>query len=44
MQLVKEKGIAFVYGSDSHSLTDVGRGYDAFVQDVEVENRKRKIS
>jgi histidinol-phosphatase (PHP family) len=35
IQRVKEKGIAFVYGSDSHSHKDVGRGYDAFVQNVE---------
>ena len=30
MNKVKEKGVKFVYGSDSHSLNDVGRGYDLF--------------
>lgn len=33
MNKVKEKGVSFVYGSDSHSLIDVGRGYDSFVQE-----------
>ncbi|WP_428911805.1 histidinol-phosphatase HisJ [Niallia sp. Krafla_26] len=31
MDKVIEKGVTFVYGSDSHSLKDVGRGYDSFV-------------
>nr|WP_309101483.1 histidinol-phosphatase HisJ [Fredinandcohnia onubensis] len=44
---VKEKGVQFVYGSDSHSSQDVGRGYDAFVQDVDSSKKhsmKRKLS
>ncbi|WP_087974927.1 histidinol-phosphatase HisJ [Oceanobacillus rekensis] len=30
MKKVKEREIPFIYGSDSHHVTDVGRGYQAF--------------
>ena len=33
MKKVKEKGISYVYGSDSHSVADVGRGYSV-VQNI----------
>lgn len=34
MDIVKTKEIPFVYGSDSHGMKDVGRGYDVFVQQL----------
>jgi histidinol-phosphatase (PHP family) len=37
MKKIKDKGIPFVYGSDSHSIENVGRGYENYVQ-VKKEN------
>ncbi|KGR78016.1 histidinol-phosphatase HisJ [Ureibacillus manganicus] len=34
MQLIRKKGVPFVYGSDSHAIKDLGRGYDAFLYEV----------
>ncbi len=32
MKKVREKGIKCVYGSDAHSMNDVGRGYQHFLR------------
>lgn len=40
INLAKSLNIPFTYGSDSHSIKDIGRGYDEFFQKVKLSSSK----